>query len=168
MKMIHLRPLRFWAAITLLALALQLFSRPHGARTQETRWYKGNTHTHTVNSDGDSTPDEVVRWYREHGYNFLVLSDHNYLTEVDGLNAVFGAPGKFILIAGEEVSDKFQEKPIHINGLNVKQVVEPQGGASVAGVIQNDVNAIRKVEGVPHVNHPNFHWAVGANDLKTI
>ena len=29
------------------------------------RWYKGNTHTHTVNSDGDSTPDEVVRWYRE-------------------------------------------------------------------------------------------------------
>jgi hypothetical protein len=69
MKMINLRPLRFWAAITMLALALQLFGRQHGARTQEKRWYKGNTHTHTVNSDGDSTPDEVVRWYREHGYN---------------------------------------------------------------------------------------------------
>jgi hypothetical protein len=68
MKMIHLRPLRFWAAITMLALALQIFSQPQGARTQEKRWYKGNTHTHTVNSDGDSTPDEVVRWYREHGY----------------------------------------------------------------------------------------------------
>jgi hypothetical protein len=168
MKMIHLRPLRFWAAITMLALALQIFSQPNATRTQEKRWFKGNTHTHTVNSDGDSTPDEVVRWYREHGYNFLVLSDHNYLTEVDGLNAVFGAQNKFILINGEEVSDKSQEKPIHINGLNIKQVVEPQGGASVAGVIQNNVNAIRKVEGVPHVNHPNFHWAVGANDLKTI
>ena len=56
------------------------------------RWFKGNTHTHTVNSDGDSTPDEVVRWYREHGYNFLVLSDHNYLTPTTGLNAVHGAP----------------------------------------------------------------------------
>src|SRR5262245_1668071 len=33
-----------------------------------TTWYKGNTHTHTLNSDGDSTPDEVVRWYRSHGY----------------------------------------------------------------------------------------------------
>ena len=152
----------------LLALALQIFSRPHSTSTQEKRWYKGNTHTHTVNSDGDSTPDEVVRWYREYGYNFLVLSDHNYLTEVDGLNAVFGAQGKFIVIRGEEVSDKFQEKPIHLNGLNIKQVVEPQGGASVSGVIQNNVNAIRKVEGAPHVNHPNFHWAVGANDLKTI
>jgi len=151
-----------------LALALQIFSRPHSTSTQGKRWYKGNTHTHTVNSDGDSTPDEVVRWYREHGYNFLVLSDHNYLTEVDGLNAVFGAQGKFIVIRGEEVSDKFQEKPIHLNGLNIKQVVEPQGGASVSGVIQNNVNAIRKVEGAPHVNHPNFHWAVGANDLKTI
>jgi hypothetical protein len=25
------------------------------------RWYKGNTHTHTLNSDGDSTPDDVAK-----------------------------------------------------------------------------------------------------------
>ncbi|MBK9316840.1 MAG: hypothetical protein IPM55_21725 [Acidobacteria bacterium] len=43
------------------------------------KWYKGNTHTHTLNSDGDSTPDEVARWYRENGYQFLVLTDHNFL-----------------------------------------------------------------------------------------
>ena len=55
------------------------------------RWYKGNTHTHTLNSDGDSTPDAVVQWYREHGYQFLVLTDHNFLTSVDGLNALHGA-----------------------------------------------------------------------------
>src|SRR5262249_4248650 len=70
-------------------------------------WYKVNTHTHTLNSDGDSTPDDVVKWYREHGYNFLVLSDHNFLTSVDGLNAVHGADGKFLVIRGEEVTDKF-------------------------------------------------------------
>jgi hypothetical protein len=135
---------------------------------QALRWYKGNTHTHTINSDGDSAPDEVVRWYREHGYNFLVLSDHNYLTEIDGLNAVHGAARKFTLIKGEELTDEFRDKPIHINGLNVKELVEPQHGDSVAGVIQNDVNAIRRAEGVPHVNHPNFHWAIGASDLKSI
>ena len=55
------------------------------------RWYKGNTHTHTLNSDGDSTPDDVVRWYREHGYQFLVLTDHNFVTSVAGLNALHGA-----------------------------------------------------------------------------
>ena len=31
------------------------------------RWYKGNLHTHTLNSDGDSTPHELATWYREHG-----------------------------------------------------------------------------------------------------
>ncbi len=149
------------------SLAINLDGRA-AQEKQSSRWYKGNTHTHTVNSDGDSTPDEVVRWYREHGYNFLVLSDHNYLTEVDGLNAVHGAAGKFIVIKGEEVSDKFREKPIHINGLNIKDTVAPQGGDSVSGMIQNNVNAIRRVEGVPHVNHPNFHWAIGANDIKSV
>ena len=44
------------------------------------RWYKGQTHTHTLESDGDSTPEEVTRWYHERGYHFLVLSDHNVLT----------------------------------------------------------------------------------------
>src|SRR5215510_2741677 len=111
--------------LVLIGLIIGLSIAPSAQEKPILRWYKGNTHTHTINSDGDSTPYEFVRWYREHGYNFLVLSDHNYLTEVDGLNSIFGAPSKFILINGEEVSDKFQEKPIHINGLNIKQVVEP-------------------------------------------
>jgi len=152
----------------LVALFLAFVTIPSAQEKNSLRWFKGNTHTHTVNSDGDSTPDEVVRWYRERGYNFLVLSDHNYLTEVDGLNAVLGAANKFLLIKGEEVTDDFQKKPIHINGLNVKEVVNPQRGDSVTATIQNNVNAIRRVEGVPHVNHPNFHWAIGANDLKSV
>jgi len=159
---------RAFVLVIFVALLIGLAISPPAQEKPALRWYKGNTHTHTINSDGDSTPDEVVRWYREHGYNFLVLSDHNYLTEVDGLNAVFGAANKFILINGEEVSDKFQEKPIHLNGLNIKQVVEPQRGLSVTSVIQNNIDAIRRVDGVPHVNHPNFHWAISANDLKSI
>ena len=54
--------------------------QPRAATAAAWRWYKGNTHTHTLESDGDSTPEEVTRWYREHGYQFLVLSDHNVLT----------------------------------------------------------------------------------------
>ena len=63
---------------------------------QTLQWYKGNTHTHTINSDGDSTPDEVVRWYKEHRYHFLVLTDHNFLTEVKGLNSIFAAREQFL------------------------------------------------------------------------
>lgn len=133
-----------------------------------TRWFKGNTHTHTLNSDGDSTPDEVVRWYREHGYQFLVLTDHNFLTSVDGLNALHGADQKFLVIKGEEVTDRFGEKPLHVNGLDVGRTVAPQGGQSVVDVLQRNVHAIRKENGVPHINHPNFRWAVTSDELGQV
>ncbi len=44
-------------------------------------WYKGNTHTHSWFSDGDSPPELVVTWYKEHGYHFLVMTDHNQVDD---------------------------------------------------------------------------------------
>lgn len=131
-------------------------------------WFKGNTHTHTLNSDGDSTPDEVVRWYREHGYHFLVLTDHNYLTSVEGLNAVHGAAGKFLVIPGEEVTSRSGDKPIHVNGLDVKELVAPPSPGSVLEMLQHSVDGIRKARGVPHVNHPNYGWAISADQLRQL
>src|SRR5690606_519516 len=128
----------------------------HATQEPAPRWYKGNTHTHTLNSDGDSTPDDVVRWYREHGYHFLVLTDHNFLTSVEALNALHGADEKFLVIKGEEVTDRFEDASLHINGLDVAEHVAPQGGTSVVDVLQRNVDAIRRVDGVPHINHPNF------------
>jgi len=43
------------------------------------RWFKGNTHTHSLWSDGDAAPEHIADWYKSHGYDFLVLSDHNIL-----------------------------------------------------------------------------------------
>jgi hypothetical protein len=135
------------------------------AEAAELKWYKGNTHTHTINSDGDSTPEKVVSWYREHGYNFVALTDHNFLTEVSGLNAIFGATDRFLVIAGEEVTNQLGEKPLHVNGLNVRRVVSPAAGNSVSEMLTADIAGIREAGGVPHINHPNFRWAVSAEDL---
>jgi hypothetical protein len=132
------------------------------------RWYKGNTHTHTLNSDGDSTPDEVVRWYREHRYQFLVLTDHNFLTAVDGLNALHGADEQFLVIRGEEVTDRFGEKSLHINGLDVGRKIDPQGGTSVIDVLNRNVAAIRAENGIPHINHPNFRWSITRDELQQV
>lgn len=132
------------------------------------RWFKGNLHTHTLNSDGDSTPDDVVRWYREHGYQFVVLTDHNYLTSVDGLNALHGADEKFAVLRGEEVTDRFGDKPIHVNGLEVDRLVHPPGGASVVDMVQRMVDAIREARGVPSINHPNYGWAISADELAQL
>ena len=131
-------------------------------------WFKGNLHAHTLNSDGDSTPDDVVRWYREHGYNFVAITDHNYFTNVDGLNALHGADDKFLVVKGEEVTDRFGEKPIHVNGLDPGGFIKPPGGGSVVGMVQNMVDAIRTARGVPSINHPNFGWAITAEELGQV
>ena len=156
------------AALLVVAFALETGTDFVARGQAPARWYKGNTHTHTVNSDGDSTPDAVVRWYREHAYQFLVLTDHNYLTSVDGLNALHGADEKFLVIKGEEVTDRLGDKPLHINGLDVAKRVEPQGGKSVVDVLQRNVDAIRSVQGIPHINHPNFVWAITADELQQV
>ncbi len=50
-------------------------------------WLKGNLRTHTLESDGDSTPAEVVRWYAEHG------SGERVLQESAGLSATYTIRG---------------------------------------------------------------------------
>src|SRR6187200_3116832 len=105
---------------TMVTAAVPL--QPQSARVGTTgRWYKGNTHTHTLNSDGDSTPDDVVRWYREHRYQFLVLTDHNYQTRVGELNALHGAEERFLVVKGEEVTSTAGGKPVHVNGLDANR-----------------------------------------------
>ncbi len=166
----HRFPRTVWIALgaaALLAL-LSTAGRAQAARGSTLHWYKGNTHTHTLNSDGDSSPDDVARWYREHGYQFLVLSDHNFLTSVDGLNALLGADEQFLIIPGEEITDRAGGKPLHINGLAVDHVVPPAGGATIVEALQKDIDAIRAANGVPHLNHPNFGWAVTAADIVRV
>lgn len=141
------------ALLALLAAATA--AAPAKAQDAPTiHWFKGNTHTHTINSDGDSSPDDVVKWYRTHGYQFVVLTDHNVLYSVDALNALHGLDERFLVIRGEEVTDRFGDHLIHINALDPARLVVPQGGTSVVDVMQRNVNEIRAAEGIPHINHP--------------
>ena len=51
------------------------------------KWFKGSLHTHTSASShgpGDTSPQHVSEWYHEHDYDFLVLSDHNHRTILEG------------------------------------------------------------------------------------
>lgn len=129
-------------------------------------WYKGNTHTHTTESDGDSSPEYVARWYKDHGYDFLVLSDHNVFTDPASLGHL--TDSTFLLIAGEEVTSGFDGASVHVNGLNIPHLVEARRAGSLVATIQANVDAVREVDGVPHINHPNFQWAFGADELRQI
>ena len=39
-------------------------------------WFKGNIHSHSTYSDGLLEPVEVIRAYRERGYDFVAITDH--------------------------------------------------------------------------------------------
>ncbi len=122
----------------------------------EARWYKGNIHTHTTESDGDADPEFVVNWFMEHGYDFLVLSDHNHRTILE--HEVEGGP---LMIPGEEVSANIEmgQIPIHLNGIGISRVVEPIHGDDVVTTIQANVDAIHEADGIAQLNHPNYQWA---------
>ena len=45
------------------------------------KFYKGQFHTHTWWSDGRAAPEQAVAFYKERGYDFLGITDHNVYGE---------------------------------------------------------------------------------------
>jgi hypothetical protein len=158
--------LREWAVVMMPWLLLAC------APSQSAEWYKGNTHTHTINSGGDSTPDEVAKWYRENGYDFVVITDHKMVTNVDPLNSLFGAAGQFLVIQGEEVSANFTGPAgkvyVHVNSLNPRETAIPVHGVSVRDTLQKNLDAIRSAGGLAQINHPNFMWQMKEADIVAV
>lgn len=202
-----------WLSIIIILIS-QAF-----AQSQTLKWYKGNTHTHSLWSDGNDFPEMIMDWYKSKGYDFISLSDHNilangekwvtipahpfrqkrfreyvekygndwvnYKTDSAGLISVrlkmlaeyrslFEEKEKFLIMQAEEISDQYQSKPIHIGAINIKELVKPQGGKSVAEVMQknlNEVYAQRDRTGelmFAHINHPNFQWAIKVEDMMQL
>ncbi len=123
-------------------------------------WYRGNLHTHTINSDGDSPPYDVMAWYKRNGYQFLVFTDHNTFTDPAPFDT--NPNDNFLLIGGEEVTNPMT---VHVNAIGVKRLIPAQKGATVTEVLQASIDAIRAEGGIPLINHPNFRWAFTAKDM---
>ncbi len=242
----------------LLALAGSAFTAAGNDHEEASKraWYKGNTHTHSLWSDGNDFPDMITDWYVKAGYDFLALSDHNILSRgekwmtvkeiqkrrqtlgrdtlskylarfgddwvdtrgegdqlevrlktLEEVRSAFEKPGEFILMEAEEITDKYEEpkpKPpasettetetsskdgaapqtakeeetvtiqIHINALNLEELIPPQKGDSARDTMRNNLAAVRAQEErtgrpmIAHLNHPNFQWSISAEDLAHV
>lgn len=201
----------------LLILALTLTLTCNGIAA-EARWWKGNLHTHSLWSDGDDFPEMITGWYKDKGYDFLAITDHNILHNSEkwlpvtkarnrdvayakylkkwgaewveskvekGTTSVrlkrlteyrgkFEEPGEFLLIPAEEISARYLTSPIHLNAANLRQVIQPLTGDNVVDVLQKNIDAVLKQEKetgqpvLPHINHPNFRWAITAEELMQV
>jgi hypothetical protein len=83
-------------------------------------------------------------------------------------------PGRFIMIQAEEISDRAEGLPVHINANHLQELIQPLGGSTVAETIDNDLRAIEEQskrtgrEMLGHLNHPNFGLAVTAEEMASV
>ncbi|MCO6478707.1 MAG: PHP domain-containing protein [Phaeodactylibacter sp.] len=142
------------------------------------RWYKGNTHSHTVIcGHADSPPEEVARWYHDRGYNFLILSEHNHFIDPDSVPLPVNKREDFILIPGEEVTGR---QDIHTTSMNTRRFVPahlPEGFMGMDSlsrreakrrILQMHVDSVRGAGGTPILNHPNFASGIHADNILRI
>jgi hypothetical protein len=96
------------------------------------------------------------------------------LTALPELKKLFEERGKFLLIPSEEITAKHKETPIHVNATNIREFIKPRDGTNVFDVMQNNIDAVlaqRQRTGqpmFPHLNHPNFHFAVTPEELMRL
>ena len=141
-------------------------------------WLKGQLHLHS-NASGDSQtpPADVARWYAEQGFDFIVFTDHNRITELPG-------PPGLLVFAGIELTQNLEycEPPplpgmsclLHVNGLFVGsdttalgQLPGPTSPDRLA-LFSHAVKATEALGGVAMLDHPNFHYAADADLISAL
>lgn len=176
-------------ALILIAV-LAVLNSTHEAEAAERsatvpmHWYRCNTHTHTSappGSDANATPEAVAEWYRTNGYHCLVVTDHEFLTDVTSLNRKYAAQGDFLVLPGQEITQALADashpqgvRHVHVNGININTRILPLGhpapakGVSPMQAYTRNIDAIYSAGGIPQVNHPNLRWSVRLEDLLPI
>ena len=80
-------------------------------------WYRGNLHTHSTNSDGRHTPEEMLEAYRASGYDFFATTDHGFVTEIEVV------PEDFLWLRGVELDGDVSEigECFHVVGFGLAE-----------------------------------------------
>ena len=135
------------------------------------RFWKGNTHVHTDRSlDSREPVVNVLRWYRDAGYNFLVVTDHDRSSVPDEFSMLEEVD--YLILAGEEISSAAVTQdgeflPVHVNSICSNGTTV--GGIAVSGSDRSLRDAVRRASniarGIPQINHPNWRGALTAEDI---
>jgi len=96
------------------------------------------------------------------------------LKPLNEFRALMEQRGQFIMIQGEEITDRAVGKPVHMNATNIRDMIAPLGGQTDQEANRNNLRAVQQQAeraGRPillHINHPNFGFAMTAEDLAGV
>ncbi len=157
-------------------------------------WYKSNGYhfialsDHNILAEGDfwkSIPDQPVNrkafedYLKQYGEDWVNYREDSGRLEVKlktfrEYKPLFEEEGRFLMLQSEEITDRYEDKAIHLNASNIQQLIPPQGGESVIEILQNNINAVldqKEKTGMPmmvHVAHPNFKYSLTAEDFAAL
>ncbi len=103
-------------------------------------WYKGNIHLHTTRSDGRLTPHEVVDRYRNAGYDFIAITDHEFNA---GGKPVKPHPAAeltqhgFLVLTGAEYELRLRREMVHLCAIGPGFDTAPPRDAEPAAVLRD-------------------------------
>lgn len=146
-------------------------------------WLRGSTHVHAKASGDSSEPNaNVIAWYEDHHYDFIVLTDHNRVSELDQASDTRGqitlrdAHAGLIVFSGIElthnpvgcvpVGDRSRNCRIHVNLLG--PTARPGGRLEWAerrshariDMYRAALNAQATLGGIAQLNHPQWLWGM--------
>jgi hypothetical protein len=152
-------------------------------------WLRGTTHVHAAPSGDSRTPvADVISYYGTRDYDFIVLTDHNRVTDVYGPTE--GSPVAFdgkelLVLAGIELTnnpDNCDPPPpepdgkcrIHVNllGVTARPVDKVAWAAhdlpARVDKYQAAFDQQAVLGGLIQLNHPNWHWGMTAELLTEL
>ncbi|MCY0986762.1 CehA/McbA family metallohydrolase [Nannocystis sp. ILAH1] len=144
----------------------------------EETWLKGQLHLHTENSGDSATPvAAALRWYEAHGFDFVVVTDHNFVSAP-------ARAGRMLVAPGVELTQNVErcEPPpepglrclLHVNALFVaaertgRFQFPPASSPRRDELFTRALQASEELGGVAMLNHPNFHYAADAGLLTAL
>jgi hypothetical protein len=138
---------------------------------EEGVWLKGNIHTHSVNSDGTKTPDEIIKLYSEAGYDFLSITDHGVVTETPETDELLLIPGVeycvgrtsvgtyyHLLTTGIDKTPPFQDFDRDMDPQTILDYYKENGGLAIlahpywSGLKHRDIMKLTNLDGVEIYN----------------
>jgi hypothetical protein len=147
----------------------------HNVLSEGTRWMKYST----IIERGDNTT--LKKYQARFGNGWVetrgTADTANYAVRLKPLNefrSLVEERGAFIMIQGEEISDRVQKKPLHMNATNLQEVIPPSGGLTIREAMEANLRAVEDQarrtgrEVLVHLNHPNFGYGITAEDLAFV
>lgn len=131
----------------------------------ESKWYKGDFHTHTNLSDGKLTVDEGMESARNMGLDFFVATDHNILPTK-------WMKSDILVIPGIEITSSKG----HFNAHGIRKWVDwrpscEDGGMETEKGMNRILKEVKQAGGVRSINHPQlkpWEWQFKETLLKEI